>query len=92
MWCEAVSAIRSELLLHCLILWDRFGCIAEIGEMLNSGRAQWVVCIVGCTIGGTLEGGVGTSATRMACGDRAGMVPHGMLLGAHGAGWLFSLA
>jgi hypothetical protein len=47
---------------------------------------------VGCTTGGTLQGGVSTSAPGMAGGDRAGVVPHGMLLGAHGAGWFVGLA
>jgi hypothetical protein len=46
---------------------------------------------VGCTTGGVLEGGAGTSATSTAGGDRAGIVPHGILLGRYGAGWLVSL-
>jgi hypothetical protein len=81
-----------DLGFHGLVLWGRFGCIAEIGEVLNGDRAYWVVCFVGCTAGGASEGGVDTSATSVAGGDSAAMVPCGMLLGAYSADWFLCFA
>jgi hypothetical protein len=54
--------------------------------VLNADRVLWVVCFVGCAAGGAPERGVDTSATSMAGGDRAAVVPRGMLLCAHSAG------
>jgi hypothetical protein len=47
---------------------------------------------VGYTRGGTLERGVNIGTPSTAGGDRAGVVPYGMLLGAHVAGWFIGIA
>jgi hypothetical protein len=60
--------------------------------MLDSDRAQWVSCFVSCAAGGILEWRVGTSATSVVCGDGAGVVLCGMLLGADSPYWLIGFA
>jgi hypothetical protein len=49
-----------DLGFHGLILWGWFSGVKSSGEVLNTDRALWVVCLVGCAAGGILERGVNT--------------------------------
>jgi hypothetical protein len=81
-----------DLGFHGLILWGWFGGVKSSSEVLNADRELWVICLVGCTAGGTLERGVNTCTPGAAGRDRAEVVMCSMLLGAHSAGWFVCFA
>jgi hypothetical protein len=60
--------------------------------VLNADWVLWVICFVGCTVGGTLKRGVNISTPGMAGRDGAEVVICGMLLGAHSTGWFVCFA
>jgi hypothetical protein len=60
--------------------------------VFNADRALWVICFVGCTVGGTLERGVNASTPSVAGRDGAEVVACGVLLGTHSTGWFVCFA
>jgi hypothetical protein len=64
----------------------------ESSEVLNTDSALWVICFVGCAVGGILERVVNASTPSMVGRDGAEVVTCGMLLGTHSIGWFVYFA